>query len=56
MNEKDTPRDEHELELQEAEGMRHRAALLFADTVRLDLLLDDADDDVEDWDEDPYLD
>jgi hypothetical protein len=54
MNEHDTPVDERELELQEAEGMRHRAALLFADTVRLDLLLDDDEED--DWEETPYVD
>ena len=53
MNDHDTPGDEQELELQEAEGMRHRAALLFADTVRLDLLIDDEE---EEWEEAPYTD
>lgn len=33
--------DERELDLQEAEAQRHRAALLFNDSVRLDLLIDD---------------
>ena len=43
MNEKtiQAPHDERELELQEAEGRAHRAALLFYDSVRLDLLPDE---------------
>ena len=36
-----TPHDEVELDLQEALAQRHRAALLFADAVRLDMLDDD---------------
>jgi hypothetical protein len=38
-----TPHDDLELALQEALAQRHRAALLFADAVRLDLLDDDED-------------
>jgi hypothetical protein len=38
-----TSHDESELELQEALAQRHRAALLFADAVRLDMLDDDDD-------------
>jgi hypothetical protein len=41
MNEPKSPQDELELELQEALAQRHRAALLFADAVRLDMLDDD---------------
>jgi hypothetical protein len=43
MNEPTNPLDDLELELQEALAQRHRAALLFADAVRLDML-DDEDD------------
>ncbi|HKY40989.1 MAG TPA: hypothetical protein VJN18_33875 [Polyangiaceae bacterium] len=43
MNDPRNPMDELELELQEALGQRHRAALLFADAVRLDMLDDDDD-------------
>ena len=39
-----SPHDERELDLQEAEARQHRAALLFNDSVRLDLLDDDFDD------------
>lgn len=42
--------DEQELEMQEAEARKHRAALLFSDSVRLDLLLEDEEDD--DFDDD----
>ena len=35
------PRDELELALQESLAQQHRAALLFADAVRLDMLDDD---------------
>lgn len=43
MNDQDLTKlyDERELDLQEAEARRHRAALLFNDSVRLDLLVDD---------------
>jgi hypothetical protein len=50
MNEPTNPLDERELELQEAAAQRHRAALLFADAVRLDLL-----DDEDDLEADPAL-
>jgi hypothetical protein len=43
MNEPTSVPDELELEVQEALAQRHRAALLFADAVRLDML-DDEDD------------
>lgn len=51
MNDEPTLRDESELAWQEAIGQRHRAALLFADAVRLDLLDDD-----EEFEPDPLRD
>jgi hypothetical protein len=41
-----------ELELQEAEAQRHRAAELFVGSARLDLLSPDPDDDIDISDED----
>lgn len=43
MNDQDLTKlhDERELDLQEAEAQRHRAALLFNDSVRLEWLVDD---------------
>ena len=48
-DERTTPQDDVELALQEALGQRHRAALLFADAVRLDMLDDDDDLEADPW-------